>query len=362
MAYRSKSPARALDELRSISARHPGLPIFAVDNILDRRYFTDFLPLLAASPVRNRLFYEVKADLTKDELRLLKAAGVIEIQPGIESLQDSVLRLMRKGVTALGNVQLLKWCAELGIRPSWNLLWGFPGEQPDAYREMADLVPLLTHLPPPVEGAPIRLDRFSPHFDRAAEFGFEDVRPARAYHHVYPFPPEVLSDLAYFFDFDYAGGSPERAYAMPLLAALEDWRNSLDSALCFSDDGTSLLMWDLRPGASALTITLSGLERSLYLACDACRSRRELVELGCREWAAAEGRVAEALSWLVDHRLSITDGRRYLSLAIPLGEYRLPRDALARLGSQLFTTTLEPLAPLAPLVAPPEPVGRPTPA
>ena len=35
---------------------------------------------------------------------------------------------MRKGVTALQNLRLLKWCAEIGITPAWNLLYGFPGE------------------------------------------------------------------------------------------------------------------------------------------------------------------------------------------------------------------------------------------
>jgi ribosomal peptide maturation radical SAM protein 1 len=342
MAYRSKTPARALDELRCLTSSHPGVPVFAVDNIIDRSYFDEFLPRLAAWDVRPRLFYEVKADLTKRELALLKAAGVVDIQPGIESLHDSVLRLMRKGVTAIGNIQLLKWCVELGVHPHWNLLWGFPGEPPEAYREMAELVPLLTHLTPPVEGAPIRLDRFSPHFDRAAEFGFENVRPVDAYQHIYPFPLDVLCDLAYFFDFDAVGLPPDLPYTSPLVSALETWKDSVDSALLFADDGSTLLFWDLRPCADALTITLSGLERLLYLACDTCRSRRELVELARREAAGPDERVDEALRQLIGLRLSITDGRRYLSLAVPLGQYRPPRTVLARLGAELVKSVAGP--------------------
>ena len=38
--------------------------------------------------------------------------------------------LMKKGVTELQNVRLLKWCAELGIVPNWALMYGFPGEDP----------------------------------------------------------------------------------------------------------------------------------------------------------------------------------------------------------------------------------------
>jgi hypothetical protein len=73
------------------------------------------------------------------------------------------------------------------------------------------------------------------------------------------------------------------------------------------------------------------------------------------QFAAVIGQKLYALTWLIDHRLSITDGRRYLSLAIPLGEYHLPPGALVRLGSQLVTSTHEALAS-------PEPFGASTPA
>src|SRR5262249_20771184 len=145
MRFRSKSPTRVLSELASLRAEHPGLPIGVVDNILDMSYFHTVLPALAADGGALRLFYEVKANLRKEHVRLLRDAGVRDIQPGIESLSDGVLRLMRKGVSALQNIQLLKWCVELGVHPVWNVLWGFPGEDPAEYIRMARLVPLLTH-------------------------------------------------------------------------------------------------------------------------------------------------------------------------------------------------------------------------
>ena len=78
---------------------------------------------------------------------------------------------MRKGVSGLQNIQLLKWCKELGVGPSWNLLFGFPGESADAYARMAKAVPFLTHLPPPGTISLIRLDRFSPNFFDAEKLG-----------------------------------------------------------------------------------------------------------------------------------------------------------------------------------------------
>src|SRR6185369_5992400 len=99
----------------------------------DLSYFNDFLPALAEKKLGITLFYETKANLKREQVRLLRNAGVTVIQPGIESLSDAVLKLMRKGVSALQNIQLLKWAMEMGVEPRWNILWGFPREPAEAY-------------------------------------------------------------------------------------------------------------------------------------------------------------------------------------------------------------------------------------
>ncbi|MCI0442202.1 radical SAM protein, partial [bacterium] len=106
------------------------------DSILDLRYYKDYIPKLAERTTKLDLFYEVKANLKKVQIRLLRDAGVRTIQPGIESFSNSILQLMGKGVSALQNIQLLKWCKELGVSVYWNLLWGFPGEDPLEYDRM----------------------------------------------------------------------------------------------------------------------------------------------------------------------------------------------------------------------------------
>src|SRR5262249_731797 len=103
MSYRSKSQARAVEELDALARAHPESPIAVVDNILDLGYFKEFLPALAMRGGFD-LFYETKSNLKKEQVRQLKAAGVATIQPGIESLSDEVLGLMRKGVSAAQNI------------------------------------------------------------------------------------------------------------------------------------------------------------------------------------------------------------------------------------------------------------------
>jgi hypothetical protein len=255
---------------------------------------------------------------------LLRRAGVHQIQPGIESFSDAVLKLMRKGVTGLHNVQLLKWCKEFGLKTYWNLLWGFPGEPADEYEWMATLVPRLTHLPAPNGVYGLRLDRFSPNFFDAEKLGFADVAPLPSYEHVYKLPRAALANLAYYFRYGYRQPQDPAGYVGPLLRALAQWKRVQPASDLFSvdvEDG-HLLIWDLRPGAPVPLTALRGLDRTLYQACDAAS---DLTQLAARSAAGeaglAETEIASRLQPLVRDGLMLQSGTRYLSLAIPLGSY-----------------------------------------
>jgi len=311
MAFRSKSPERAFAELADLSRRYPGRFLLAVDTILDVRYFETLIPQLIRSPLPLDLFYALKANLRKDQLRALRAAGILDIQPGIESLHDGILKLMRKGETGLQNIQLLKWCRDLGLRPKWNFLWGFPGEPVEAYEQMARLVPLLTHLTPPQSANRIRLDRFSPNFEQGAELGFADIEPAPAYKYIYPFAPETIRHLAYHFAFRYPDGRDVAAYTQPLAQEIERWRSvHSESGLFLENRGEELRIWDLRPAASELLTVWTGVERSLLLACDRIRSLQQLTA----EFSIDD--IEQRLQPLLERGLIIRQGDRLLSLAL----------------------------------------------
>lgn len=319
MRYRSKSPARALGELQSLMDRYPGHNIDIADNILDLGYFDTVLPELARRKNGAELFYETKSNLKKEQVRLLRDAGITRIQPGIESLSDAVLKLMRKGVSGLQNIQLLKWCRELGISAPWNLLSGFPGEPASEYARMAQMVPLLTHLQPPEFLAPIRLDRFSPNFFDAERLGFADVAPFTAYRHVYRgLSDEAVFHLAYYFHFDYRDPQQPDEYTRELGVAVQEWQTTHARSALFSvDTADHLIVWDLRPIARQFLTVLSGRERRLLLACDAVMNVRQLAPaLGC-----SEDEVRALAAALSGKGFLVRDGERMLALTIPLGEY-----------------------------------------
>ena len=86
MKFRSKPPERVLEELRGLAERYKVLDFVAVDDIIDMNHVRELLPLLRDADCDFRLFYEVKANLTRAHLQALKDAGVSRIEPGIESL------------------------------------------------------------------------------------------------------------------------------------------------------------------------------------------------------------------------------------------------------------------------------------
>lgn len=316
MAFRSKSAARAMEELLSLTTRYPDCNVEVVDNILDMEYFRTFLPELARRRPGLSLFYETKANLRRDQIRLLRDAGVTSIQPGIESFSDPVLKLMRKGVTGLQNVQLLKWCKELGVRPIWNVIWGFPGEPPAEYVRMTTLVQRLTHLPPPQTFEGLRLDRFSPNFVDQEQLGFTDVRPAESYRYVYALPDSAIGNLAYFFRFRARDGQSTAASAQPLLRALRSWRRRHRQDELFSTDVGGRLSIRRRRGHSVMTKrVLSGVDRAMYTACDRVTDFTTLAGIA-RARGVGEDEVRRRLERLVSERLMIADGGRYLALAV----------------------------------------------
>lgn len=294
MRYRSKTPEVAAAELRSSVQTYEADSVEYADNILNFRGLDRFLPALRElreqRQGRPEVFFETKSNLRRAQIRELALSGVTRIQPGIESFDDGVLRRMGKGVRGLQNIALLKWARHYGLNVAWNLLFGFPGESPVAYRTMARLVPRLLHLQPPATCAPIRLDRFSPHHSRPTAYGLLNLRPASAYSWVYDAPPEVLAELAYYFEFEYSDGRRPQIYAGALARAVRQWQTvraqRVATLHAAGSPGRGLEVWDTRAEASSVH-RMEMIEARLYLGLDSPR-RFELLrtEQGLSERAA----------------------------------------------------------------------------
>jgi magnesium-protoporphyrin IX monomethyl ester (oxidative) cyclase len=244
MRYHSKSSERVTREVRWLWDRHRAA-LFATDTILSRNHLKEALPRLAAYEDKPTIFYEVKVNMTAAEVRTLREANVVWIQPGIESLSSVLLQRLRKGAKAIQNVALLKWCREQGITVSWGLLCGIPGECGDDYEAQMRMMRHLVQLAPPQGVSPVRIDRYSPYFDRHDEFGWTRVEPFAEYSLLHAgLARDAVHDLAYHV---VGEGKPVDTdpYLARLTRAVARWKRAhlRGDGLFWSQRSGVLLRW-----------------------------------------------------------------------------------------------------------------------
>jgi ribosomal peptide maturation radical SAM protein 1 len=358
LGYRSKSPERVLAEVRELEDRYGVSDFEAVDNILDMAYHKTLLPDLAADARRppsagarsrppsagarssRRIFYEIKANVSRAQVAALVDAGIMWVQPGIESLHSEVLRLMDKGIQGWQNVQLLRWARELGLRLSWSILWGFPGEKDDWYEDMAQWLPAMTHLPPPAATPRVRFDRYSVYHERAGQLGLI-LFPIGTLSLVYPSGPGDLDSMAYFFATEPNSGPlriiqtlNEAVTANPgiraVTQAVRDWaaahRGGELPVLAMEDRAGVLEITDTRACARTSRQLLTGLARAVLLACDNAPRPPRLAELVSRDaglgasgdagLGASQDEIDAVVRRLLDDRLVLAMDDRLVSLVL----------------------------------------------
>jgi hypothetical protein len=245
-------------------------------------------------------------------------AGVTHIQPGIESLSSNVLSLMRKGIRAIQNVNLLRWAQYYDIGVEWNLLWGFPGETEQDYTEQETAITHLLHLRPPSNAYRIWLERFSPLFTDRDTFQLRRRTPERSYRYVYPGDVD-LERVAYFFDYDLDGGLPDSAYAGIRHAAADwssAWRADRPPVLKYWSAPHFAQIYDERKQGQGGTYTFEDTLADLYLACSnrpttAAAVRREL------DLHLPVEAVQELFDEFGKRGLMFLDGQFALALALP---------------------------------------------
>ena len=285
--FRSKSAARVEREIVTLhrafpSARH----LMATDNVLALDSFDQLLPRLAELGPETlgdrplRLFWEVRPNLRREQVVRLRRAGVHAILVGIESFDDDLLRRMNKGTSALQNVQVLKWAAEQGMHVVYNLLVRLPGESRRSYEEMTELVPTLSHLPPPNDVHEMVLMRDSVYFARPEAFRITHIRPKRYYETLFPGDREARARLAHNFSFRSPGLDAEApAVARTrLAAACHRWRASWrpDRAYCVEHDDEVWIV-DAR-GPKTHRSRLTGWAAALFRFLDRIRTRAVITE------------------------------------------------------------------------------------
>jgi len=226
MAERAHPPERVLEDIEALVQRWGVSRLQAVDNLLPIRIQREVLPELARrQPDREqplRLFYEVRSHLKRRDLELLAAAGVVDVQAGLESMSTATLQRMGKGVTGPMNVAFLRDARATGIDPAWNWMVGFPNDEAEDYEAFLRLMPFIEHLRPPMGVVPVRIDRFSPYHSDPERYGIRNIEPFPGMAWAWPEHADRRA-ISYHFDADVSSPWRDPGLAARANQVLSQW-------------------------------------------------------------------------------------------------------------------------------------------
>ena len=329
--YRTKSPRRCLDELKYLVDRYGINRIELTDNILAPVHFKEVLPVMAAERAAGissyQIMAEVKSNLNADEIQLLADAGICLIQPGIENLQDDILKEMNKGNRGIRHIELLKRCREAGLLLIWHMLGGFPNETEETYEELASYIPYITHLPPPMQFIHIVYDRYCTYWKNPAAYGLE-IEYLPVYDAVYPYGSDFIKDTAFM----YLNSRPEeRGWHIcverkspahqKVGARINSWRETYAKnrdrlEYTPSDNDQSIELMDFRRVAEENFYSISGLAGVIFRRCIAV-TRRTTLEQALTAEGYDSQEIAAALTTLIEkYKLIIEIRGELLTVAL----------------------------------------------
>ena len=295
----------------------------------------------AISPRKSgyRIFCEGRANLTRRQLQVMREAGVTELQAGIEALNTSVLRKMKKGTRFIDNLQVMKLCEDLGLKMNSFLMLGFPTETQEEVNDSVDAVDFACAYAPLTQIAPFTLREGSPVDLDPGAYGVYDVSAAGLFSSfalggegTAPVGGETLghvNGIDYWYK-SFKNRNPACDYDL-LKRRLSLWQRHYERAresgrplLCYVDSRSFLTIEDRRHmvalagvgGRSATGLTqyvLDGWEREAYLLCD---SIHEFGTIAAAFPGIDPGQIRTGLDRLVGARVMYCEDDRYLALAI----------------------------------------------
>ena len=318
--YRTKKPEQVVSEIEDLTTTYKTLSIAFTDNLLPLKTSRDVFRRIIKLKKDVHLFGEIRAATPRQDLSLMRAAGMQEVQIGIEALSTRLLKKLNKGTTAIQNIEIMKHCEMLGIQNSSNLIVHFPGS------DEKDVAETLKNLDFTFSFRPLRMVHFwlglgSPVWQDPKTFGLKAVFNHGNYTGI--FPSDVVESMqftiqAYRGDLGY-----QKKLWQPVKKKLKAWEKAYaklhqgprhENILSFRDGRSFLIIRQRRLDGEPLTHRLEGTSRAIYLYCQKHRALKRIID---RFPSIPPDRFEPFLKMMVDKKLMFRENDRYLSLAVP---------------------------------------------
>ncbi len=319
--YRSKGVPQVISEVDHLTTRYQTLSVAFMDNVLPLRASRKIFSKLSKVPKDLRLFAEIRATTPYELLKVMRSAGMDEVQVGIEALSTSLLKKLGKGTTAIQNMEIMRHCEAFSISNISNLILHFPGSDRD------DVDETLRALEFALPFRPMRFVHFwlgvgSPVWEHPRAYGLKAVFNHPNYAAL--FPSDICRAVRFMIQ-SYRGDlGHQRRLWQPVKKKVRAWKTAYaelhrgpvcSPILTFRDGRDFLIIRQRRFRAEPLTHRLVGTSRAIYLYCQRHRSAKRIV---ARFRNVSEDRIMPFLKMMVDKRLMFEEHGRYLSLAVPV--------------------------------------------
>jgi ribosomal peptide maturation radical SAM protein 1 len=328
--YRAKSVHRTLEELDTLTRRYQILSVSFMDNLLPAKGLESMFSRIRELGKDFRLFSEIRATTSGPVLKAMGAAGMREVQVGIEALSSGLLRKLNKGTTTIDNFEIMRNCETPGLpNLTGNLILHFPSSDE---KDVSETLKNLDFVFPfgPLKGIPFWLGYDSPVFQHPTAYAIRRVRNHPYYRHL--FPEQVLRRLLFIIQGYQGGIRHQHRIWKPVKEKLEEWRKSFlelhqapgsGPILSYQDGRDFMIIRQRQYRSHDMTHRLRNTSRKIYRFCETQRSMPQILS---HFPGFGEEKVQPFLRMMVDKRLMFNEGDKYLSLAVPLHSSPLERN------------------------------------
>ncbi len=287
--YREKSVEKIIEEIKFLSDRYKILNFHIIGNTLPKRNYRNLLEEIKKIGKDFSFFVEARAGgLNSSDYMLLREAGFIAMQTGIEAFSQNYLKKMNKGARVIDNIATLKFCKENEIKNDYNLIFDYPNEERIDFDETRKNIQFfMQYLDPPQLNN--LLIGFGSHIYKNPEeynidkLDFTDIDKLM-------FPIEFL-EKGFNFYYSFKRKKDIEQYNWKQL--VEEWKNENEKFLCgnsrkinhinrfifyFVDGGNFLKIYDKRNSENVRIYVLNEVEREIFLSCIDIISLQELEE------------------------------------------------------------------------------------
>lgn len=318
--YRSKSDKKVIREIINSIKKYKVLSfLFCDSNMSNRRTLFDKLSKLDYDI---EIYAEISGhSVDKSFFRILKLAGVKEIQIGIEALSDSILKKLNKGVDVMRNIEMLKWCGEFGISVFYNLIYGVPNETERDIKETLENIGYVKYFQPPARLCDFTLSYNSFAFFHHKLFGIKRFKLPSEFLLCYPkkvaekLGPLLSPIVGYELE-----NQPHLILWKKVYREIKKWRknyerNNKKPGIYFQQGDDFIIITILDKGREKRIRISNKLLSKIYVD---CTNQRRSIQYLSQKFNVEGEYLKKLLNTLVNKKLMFRYGDFYFSLGIPI--------------------------------------------